>query len=591
MDRIVPTRTHAGARPWATQTACSLVMACASGVALGAPAPGPAPGGPESAPATRAPLTACTSLTGHAIDARDIALPTGGARIEAAQLIPPEPARPGEKRPRHATPEYCAITGVIAPVDPTAPPIRFQLNVPTAWNHKAVHVGGGGLNGRIPPNLAEVAASGSPISGAFPPDAPYPLALGYANYGGDSGHDEPGLQAGWALHDEAWTNFGHAALKKTRDAAYAVLQALYGTTPSVNYFMGQSQGGREALEVAQRYPGDYDGVVATAPLLGYVPHVLHKAIVAGMQTGPGWIPPALQPVIGAEVMRQCDALDGLVDGIISHYQACAAQFDPVSRPQAYDTLRCPDDALATPDRACLSAAQIATLHRMRTPLAFDYPLANGWTSFPGYGVGREGLPSWLNLAAQPAPGEAPALGQPGATVSYGILKDPKANPAEVSLTRDQAKIQAASALIDSTNTDLTAFFARGGRLIVKVGSADYNANPRMMMRYYDEVVGRFGQAKVDEHVRFYVQPDGNHNGEGVDAIAGKPIPQYVNLITLMTDWVEHGTVPPDAPVITAAAAQPPHTVSATRPLCRYPLYPHYDGQGDTRQAASFRCVR
>ena len=538
------------------------------------------------------PKAACASLAGLNIAAADIGLPTGGATVSAATIV----AAVDEtvttsgttSSVRHATPEYCRVLGDIRPVDPAAPNIKFQLNVPTLWNQKSIQVGGGGLNGEIPANLATVGASGSPISAAFPPDAPYPISRGYASFGGDSGHQDPGTTATWALNNEAWTNFGHAGLKKTHDAAFAVLQALYGSKPQVSYFMGQSQGGREAMEVAQRYPEDYDGIVATSPLIGYTPHVIHKTLLATVQTGAGWIPPAKLAPIGAEVMRQCDALDGITDGIISHYRACTQLFDPQKVAKPFEAIRCAGGA--DTGNSCLSDAQIATVNQMHAPTTFGFDLANGLSAFPGYGTGREGLAGWLNINPQPSAAAQPALGQPGATVIYGILKDPSFNLVNFSIAPFKDRIQAASALIDSTNPDLSRFFARGGRMIVKNNASDYSANPQIMMRYYETVAAKFGQAKVDAHVRYYVLPNTNHGGDGVSTLSGEAIPQYVDLIAMSTDWVEKNVTPPDAPVVSAKGRVPPYQVNATRPMCRYPLYPRYNGTGDAKQAASFVCT-
>lgn len=535
------------------------------------------------------PRLACGTLAGRVIAASDIGLPTRGAVIESATLVEAQPERIGDAAVRHATPQYCAVVGAIKPVDPAGYDIRFQVNVPTVWNQKAIQVGGGGLNGRIPANLAEVGTSGSPVSAAFPPDAPYPISLGYASYGGDSGHQEPGTAATWAGNAEAWVNFGHAGLKKTHDAAFAVLRALYGAAPQVSYFMGTSQGGREALEVAQRYPEDYDGVLSSVPILGYTAHVFHKALLARPQAGAGWIPPGKQPAIGAEVVRQCDALDGLADGIISHYQACNALFDPARHPGAFEAIRCPDGVDAGDH--CLSDAQIATIHQMHAPLDFGYPLAHGWTSFPGYGAGREGLSSWLNINPQPGEQVQPSLGQPGATILYGIIQDPTFNLVNLSTAAFKDRVQAASQLIDSTNTDLSRFFARGGKLIAKTSGSDYNSNPRMLMAYHDAVVARFGQGVVDRHVRMYVLPNANHGGEGVSATTGEAIPHHVDLIGALTSWVEKGHAPGDALVVQTMGKLPPYAVTASRPMCRYPMYPRYQGSGNPALASSFTCSR
>lgn len=564
-------------------TCTALVAALTTACALGEKTPS----GQAAAPPLQ-PTLACAALVGVTLPPSTIELPTRGARVTAATLVTATPSMAQAASVTHALPEHCQILGRIEPVDAAAPPILFQLNVPSRWNQKAIQVGGGGLNGSIPRNLAAIGATGSPISGAFPPDAPYPLLEGYAMFGGDSGHQDPGNHATWALNAEAWENFGHAALKKTHDAAFAVLQAMYGRRPTLSYFMGQSQGGREALEVAQRYPQDYDAVVATAPLIGYTAHVVHKTLLATAQKGAGWIPPDKVAAISGEVLRQCDALDGIADGVVSHYLGCSARFDPSKVPQPWSAIRCPQGAdTAT---SCVSDAQIATLNQMHAPTRFGFALANGWTEFPGYGIGREALAGWLNITPQPGTAAQPNLGQPGATVRFGILKDPPFNLANFAIEPFAAQIQAASAVIDSTNTDLSAFFARGGRVIIKVQSSDYSSNPQTVMRYHDRLVQRFGAATVERHLRLYVMPFGDHGGAGQSASTAQALPQFVDLVSMMLAWVERGITPPDAPVQTASLRVPPYTVTASKPMCRYPLYPRFVG-GDPKAAGSYRCTR
>lgn len=521
-----------------------------------------APPNRTAADAPSLPRVPCASLAGHRVPAAEIALPTRGAVVTAATLV----SAAGR------VPEYCKLHADILPVDPAAPAIKMQLNVPTAWRRGIIQVGGGGLNGSVPRNLAELGGGGSPVSGAQPPDAPFPISRGYAMFGGDSGHQ--GDAGDWALHAEAWLNFAHASLKKTHDAAFALVQALHGERPRTSYFMGQSQGGREALVVTQRYGDDYDGVVATAPLISYSAHVVAKTLYATRQTGEGWISPAKAKALGAEVVRQCDLLDGLADGVISNYLACNAAFD-VTR------LRC--EGGAERGDACLSDAQIATVKAMRSPLVFDFDLADGLRDFPGYGTGREGV-AWLNIQPKPGLPARPALGQPGTTVQYGILKDPAPNLLDFRVADHREEIAAASRLLDATDPDLSAFFARGGKLLVKSNSADYAVNPQAMYRYHDRLRARFGDARLDQHVRLYVLPGAGHSGDGSSATTGAPIPQYVDLVSMMLDWVERGITPPDAPVATSKTG-------ATQPICRYPLYPRYSGAGDVRVAANWRCTR
>lgn len=570
--------------------------ACANTVVIALPALLAALTGCASRPeiATASPLpmlvprVACASLAGLSISAPAIGLPTRGAQVSSATLVAQSAARtdPATGVVTHALPEYCKVLGDILPVNPNAPSIKFQVNVPTRWNQKTIQIGGGGLNGSIPANLAAIGKNGSPVSAAHPPDAAYPLAKGYASFGGDSGHQ--GGAADWMLNDEAWINYGYASLKKTHDAAVAVIQALYKEGPKVSYFMGTSNGGREALEVAQRFPADYDGVVAHVPLIGWTAHAIAKTLSAKAQVGGGWISPDKAKVIGAEVVRQCDGLDGIVDGVISNYLACNALFDPQRSVTPYGRIRCEGgtDTGAT----CMSDTQIATVNKMHDTIEFGFELANGLSTSPGYGVGRESETAWLNLAIQPGLPAEPSLAGPATILKYGFLKEPKFNVLNFSIANYKEKIQAASRIVDASNPDLSKFFERGGRLIIKSSSSDYSVNPRAISRYYDTVVAKFGQALVDAHLRYYVLANAGHSGTGASATTGEPIPHYVDMIKMMTDWVEQDITPPDAPVVRAMSATPPYAVSATKPMCRYPLYPRYAGGGDPKRVESYVCA-
>jgi hypothetical protein len=216
--------------------------------------------------------TACAPLR-EPIPAASIGLPSGGATIETAELVPPSPLSaaqlPFGPLPSYlavvpASPEYCKVNGAIAPVDPKAPPIRFQVNLPAEWNGSSMQFGGGGFNG--------VLINGLGLLPLAPPDRPSPLARGFVTYGTDSGHQNaPGvpLQA-FALNDEALTNFAYASYKKVRDVAVVLMQRRYGHGPAKLYFAGFSEGGREGLAMAQRFPGDYDGIISGVPVINWV---------------------------------------------------------------------------------------------------------------------------------------------------------------------------------------------------------------------------------------------------------------------------------------------------------------------------------
>src|SRR5690349_7386499 len=210
------------------------------------------------------PAAGCAGVVGD-IPASAIGIPSGKATVLSAVLVPASPlAAPANAPLQPALPQHCKVLGEIAPIDPKAPPIRFQVNLPTEWNGRAVQYGGGGYNG--------VLITGTALAPAGRPDRSGPLARGYVTYGTDSGHQNaPGvrLQA-FTLNDEALENFAHASQKKVRDVAATLIERRYGKKPEHVYYIGSSQGGREGLTMAQRYPADFDGVFSRVPVISFV---------------------------------------------------------------------------------------------------------------------------------------------------------------------------------------------------------------------------------------------------------------------------------------------------------------------------------
>ena len=325
----------------------------------------------------------CTRLK-ELIPAADIGLPTGGATIESAELKQPTPLTlaelPFKPLPSFlavvpAVPEYCKVVGAIAPVDPKAPPIRFQVNLPTLWNGSSVQFGGGGFNGTL--------ITGLGLPPLTPSDRPSPLAWGFVTYGTDSGHQNASgvpLQA-FALNDEALTNFAYAAYKKVRDAAVVLMQRRYGRAPAKLYYVGLSEGGREGLTMAQRFPGDFDGVLSGVPVINWVGLQAAGTRAGVAQFGAGWIAPDKVKLVNDAVIAACDQLDGLADGIISNYDGCKRVFDATN-------LTC----AAGVEAGCLSEAQLNAVKTMHAPFEFSFALANGLRSYPGWGLGGEGAP-------------------------------------------------------------------------------------------------------------------------------------------------------------------------------------------------------
>ncbi|HSW24106.1 MAG TPA: tannase/feruloyl esterase family alpha/beta hydrolase, partial [Burkholderiaceae bacterium] len=232
----------------------------------------------------------CASLA-TAVDAARIGLPSSGATIDSATLVAASALSVAERGPTPAAtitpaaPQHCKVLGRIAPVDAKAPPILFQLNLPTQWNGRSLQYGGGGFNG--------VLISGLGLLPAAPFDKPSPLAQGFVTVGTDSGHqNQPGQPPqAFALNDEALLNFAHASYKKVRDVSVELMKRAYGRGPDKLYFVGSSEGGREGLTMAQRYPNDFDGVFSRVPVIHWT-GLQHAGLRDGFATmGEGWIRP------------------------------------------------------------------------------------------------------------------------------------------------------------------------------------------------------------------------------------------------------------------------------------------------------------
>jgi hypothetical protein len=487
-------------------------------------------------------------------------------------------------------PAHCAVDGAMAPLDTSANgrPINFRVILPASWSRRSVQSGGGGFNGTIP-NL-----TGGEMAGL--------LRQGLATYGSDSGHSTRDARE-WTLSDEAIRNLGYMQMKKTHDAAMVLIQRLYGESPRYNYFVGTSQGGREALVVAQRYPQDYNGVAANVPIVNFSSLMLGPELIR-IQEKPmaNWVTPAKVNAIRGEFMRQCDKLDGLVDGIINNYMACRAIFDvsqgaPNRNP--WVEKRCPNNVDPNPadttNAACLTDGQISTLKFVYSRYKFATPLANGVTSFGMWVPTTDPSGSGLILPAR-------FIGQEGAAenaqmhshlgvlgVTGFLMKNVNANPLDyVEGGPLNARRQELSPWLDSTSPDLTAFARRGGKMIVAIGTNDTLASPGAQLDYYQSLVDKMGRAQLDAFARLFVLPQTGHglsgtnyamDGEG-KTIPSAPIPNSWNRVAMLIDWVERGVAPGISETVTAG--------DRSLPLCSYPRYPKYNA-GPVTQAASYRC--
>lgn len=527
----------------------------------------------------------CAGLAGRSIAPSAIGIASGAATIESATLQAAAPLSVAERGPTPAstitpaTPSYCKLLGSVAPLDAQAPPIQFQINLPERWNGRSLQYGGGGFNG--------VLITGLTLPPAAPYGRPSPLDQGFVTLGTDSGHQaRPGEPPqAFALNDEALLNFAHASYKKLHDVGVAVMKLAYGRAPERQYYMGSSEGGREALTMAQRYPADFDGIFSRVPVIHWT-GLQHTGVRDGLATfGPGWLRPAQVKLVGDAVLAACDPADGLSDGIVSDPVGCKTRFD-VTR------LRCAGGADA--GDACLSDAQIKAVQTLHSANDLGFEVANGVRSYPGRGPSGEALPPmgptggwsawWLGQAPPqlpPVPANGIAWFYGAGAIQYFYARDPNADLRSYSPQQYVHRVREVSELMDSTNPDLSAFHARGGKLIVLENMADYAQSPYAGIAYVESVKARMGAARTAQFLRLYTAPGVDHVGTGA--------PANVDMLAVLEAWVERGQAPGTLQLL-EQAAKPPFAITRTRPLCEWPTWPRYRG-GDVNAAASFECVK
>jgi feruloyl esterase len=509
----------------------------------------------------------CLALAGLQMSAREFSLPTTGATVESASW-----ATTAQQHGNH-----CVIDGIIRPVDPAAPNIRWRSNLPEYWNHKALQYGGGGFNGTIPNTGRQAEVLGLANTSS-------PLARGFMTLAGDSGHVAAnGNDASFATNAEALENFAYMHIKKTLDAATVVANAAYGQAPRRVYFSGGSTGGREGMTAALRWPESYDGIVANYPSALFMGLRLWGSALAQAvycDDSAGWIPLELVERITARSIESCDLLDGAADGVVSNPVACRAQSQKL-----IDEFRCADDIAA--DGSCLTQVQIdRTIAIYHEGYELPYELANGIKAYKGYNS-LEGV--FMNVGTQPEYSE-PVISGPHAHHSarayefftYFVNTDGKLDFRTFDIRnpgRYQDRIVELSKMIDATDPDFSKFAARGGKLILVHGLEDASITPIGTAELYERIVASVGQKVARDFMRFYLVPGLAHGG-------GNFSPSWDNLAAL-DRWVETG-LPPIGPVVTDATNSP--TRGRTRPLCEYPAWPRYSGEGNVNSASSFRCV-
>jgi feruloyl esterase len=423
--------------------------------------------------------------------------------------------------------------------------IRFELRLPTtAWNGKLYHQGGGGFVGAIPS-----ASTG--------------LERGYATVATDTGHVGDLRDASWALdRPDRQLNWAHRAIHLVTGVADLIVAAAYGRGPSHAYFHGCSNGGRQALMEAQRYPTDFDGIIAGAPALDWTGFI-EGSTFDQQAIAEAPVPPAKLTLIAAAVLERCDARDGLIDGLVDSPQRC--KFDPA-------VLECSGgDA---PD--CLTSAQVEAVAKV-----YAGPVDSAGEQLqPGFPPGAEdGEGGWEDWITGPS-----SLGAPrqffysAGFLRFFVFSDPAYDLLAFDLDRDRAHIERLAEMLDATDPDLSAFRAAGGKLILWHGWADPALTAYRTIQYYDDVIRAIGNKHEAEDLsRLFLAPGMHHCGGG-------PGLNRFDALTALERWVEEG-IAPDAIVAEHAGSG----VARTRPLCAYPSIAVYDGHGDADSAAHFRC--
>jgi feruloyl esterase len=463
---------------------------------------------------------------------------TAARTIAAGRFVGPGAA---DARPFADLPAFCRVELTLTPSPDSD--IKSEVWLPVSgWNGKFQEVGNGAWAGSI--QYAALA------------DA---LRRGYAAASTDAGHT--GTDASFAMgHPEKLIDFGYRAVHETAVQGKTTITNFYGMAPKLSYFNGCSGGGRMAFQEAQRFPADFDAVLAGAPGFNRVNQSVQMLMnaKATLDHPESMIPPAKYPVIHRAALDACDAQDGLKDGLISEPLSC--RFDP-------KVTQCKFGDAPT----CLTSAQVDAARKIYAGVKNP---KTGEMIFPGLEPGSE-----LNWAG-PAGGTEP-LAVGGDLFKYVVFRDPNWDFRTFDLARDYEAVHKIDNLgLSPTSADLRPFVARGGKLLIYQGWADMNVAPKSTVDYYDRLVRTLGQKQIDASVRVFFAPGMAHCGGGEG-------PNVFDALTPLEQWREHGT----APRSILATHSTNGKVDRSRPLCPYPQVAKYKGAGSVDQADNFVCAQ
>jgi hypothetical protein len=488
--------------------------------------------------------------------------------IDAGAFTPPTMRTPwlvGNPELYKSLSAFCRAVVEATPSEDSS--IKIEVWMPAdGWNGKFRGQGNGGFAGEMDYRRLGLAVQQK-----------------YATAATDTGHSAEGTDARWALgHPEKVVDFGYRAIHEMTQIAKTIITAFYGNHPLHSYFDNCSNGGRQALMEAQRFPGDYDGVISGAPA-NFWTHLLTKALADAQATTrdpASYIPASKLPALARAVNAACDARDGVTDGVLNDPRQC--QFDAAA-------LLC-----KTGDsNECLTAPQITALKKL-----YEGPRdAKGTLIFPGYlPGGEEGPGGWGTWITGQEPGKSLLFAFGTGYFSNMVYEradwDYKNTKVDDGLKAAEAKT---SKILDATDANLAAFNARGGKLILYHGWNDAAISALNTINYYNSVISRMGQAETNAFSRLYMVPGMQHCGGGPGANSFGQLGQGAadsqhNVELALEQWVEQGMAPSAIVATKYVEDDPAKGVKFTRPLCPYPKVAKYKGTGDTNDAANFVCT-
>jgi feruloyl esterase len=496
------------------------------------------------ADAVRAPALKCEKLTALSLPRTTVTL---AESLSGGTFTPPETSAGGPGRALTNLPSFCRVTATLRPSPDSD--IRIEVWLPASvdgfggpasgWNGKLQSVGNGAWAGVIP-----YPALGTALAG------------GYATAGTDTGHS--GNNARFAVgHPEKLADYGYRAVHEMTVAAKGIIAAFYGSNPRLSYWNSCSTGGRQGLMEAQRFPADYDGIIAGAPVYERTRQLTWELWIAQAvhKDDASYIPPAKYPAIHRAALAMCDARDGAADGLIENPLTC--RFDPKA-------LECTGGDAPS----CLTHAQVEAARKIYAPAVNP---RTGQVIYPALQPGSE--LAWNGLAGPQPAGEAVDL------FKYLVFNNEQWDFRTLRFDSAVADADnAAGDVLNATDSNLTPYFDRGGKLLLYHGWNDQLVSPPSTINYYNRVLETTGRTKATGSVRLFMMP-------GMTHCAGGEGPNAFDKLAVMEQWVERKQVP-DRIIATHSADG---KIDRTRPLCPYPQIAVYKGAGSIDDESNFAC--